>query len=171
MERRAPDVAKPALVLDIDETSLSNWLEIEQNDFGYIPGGPCILQAGTPCGNLAWELSARAEALKPTLDLFNTAKRLGVAVFFITGRQNRSDLRAATIRNLTEAGYESWADLVMRPISSAGSVTDYKTNARRDIETKHFTIIANVGDQESDLDHGQAAEAPFRLPNPFYFIP
>jgi SAM-dependent methyltransferase len=91
--------------LDIDETSLSNWLQIKQNDFAYIQAGPCSLEPGEACGGLAWELSARAEALKPTLDLFNTAKKLKVAVFFITGRPDRRDLRTATIKNLHEAGY------------------------------------------------------------------
>src|SRR6201996_8935465 len=33
---RAPRVAKPAIVLDIDETSLSNWPRILEGDFGYI---------------------------------------------------------------------------------------------------------------------------------------
>src|SRR5262249_6785359 len=33
---RAGQVTHPALVLDIDETSLSNWAEIRANDFGYI---------------------------------------------------------------------------------------------------------------------------------------
>jgi acid phosphatase len=65
-------------VLEIDETSLSNWLEIEENDFAFIPVGVCTLQPGVACGDQAWELSARAEALKPTLDLFKTAKSLRV---------------------------------------------------------------------------------------------
>jgi hypothetical protein len=171
LQARAADVDRPALVLDIDETSLSNWLEIEQDDFAYIPAGECTLQPGTACGDLDWELSARAEALKPTLELFNAAKKLDVAVFFITGRPDRPDLRDATVKNLKQAGYDGWQDLIMRPISSAGSVSDYKSGARKAIaDDRHYTIIANVGDQESDL-RGGYAEKTFKLPNPFYFIP
>jgi HAD superfamily, subfamily IIIB (Acid phosphatase) len=171
VEARAHEVERPALVLDIDETSLSNWLEIEQDDFAYIPGGSCTLQPGLACGDLEWELSARAEALKPTLELFNAAKNLGVAVFFITGRTDRPDLRAATVTNLKQAGYDGWQDLVMRPVGSAGSVSDYKSGARKAIaDDRHYRIIANVGDQDSDL-RGGYAEKTFRVPNPFYFIP
>src|SRR5712691_3331876 len=39
--KRAGEVSRPALVLDIDETSLSNWPQILANDFGYIPNGTC----------------------------------------------------------------------------------------------------------------------------------
>jgi predicted secreted acid phosphatase len=163
-------VERAALVLDIDETSLSNWLEIDQDDFAFIPGGPCTLQPGAACGDQQWELSARAEALKPTLDLFNTAKALGVTVFFITGRQDRFDLRDATVTNLKRAGYDGWQELVMRPIASAGSVSDYKSSARKAIMDRGYRIIVNVGDQQSDLEGGNADQA-FRLPNPFYFSP
>jgi hypothetical protein len=58
--KRASEVAKPAIVLDIDETSLSNWDEIHHNNFGYIPSGACDLGASAACGQRAWELSARA---------------------------------------------------------------------------------------------------------------
>jgi acid phosphatase len=172
IQQKAPQTEKPALVLDIDETSLSNWLEIEQDDFAFIPGGPCTLQVGNACGDLEWELSARAEALPATLDLFNAAKALNVTVFFITGRPDRSDLRAATIQNLRQAGYEGWHDLFMRPISSPGaSVSDYKTRFRKHIQDDlHYHIIANVGDQQSDLVNGIADQA-FKVPNPFYYIP
>jgi hypothetical protein len=67
---------KPALVLDIDETSLSNWEQIYHNDFAYIPSGTCDLKSGSACGQREWELSANAVALPPTLELFNFAKTL-----------------------------------------------------------------------------------------------
>jgi acid phosphatase len=41
---------------------------------------------------------------------------------------------------------------------------------RKAIEDKGYKIIANMGDQQSDLDGGFAAKA-FRAPNPFYHIP
>jgi len=58
----------------------------------------------------------------------------------------------------------------MRPIASAGSVTDYKSSARKAIQERGYKIIANIGDQQSDLD-GDFADKTFRVPNPFYFIP
>src|SRR5262249_60842682 len=41
VEGRAGQVSKPALVLDIDETSLSNWSNLKANNFGFIADGAC----------------------------------------------------------------------------------------------------------------------------------
>ena len=170
IQLRAKQVSKPALVLDIDETSLSNWLQMAQDDFGYINQGACTLKPHEPCGATAWQLEHTAPVLKPTLDLFNTARKLDVTVFFVTGRSDRPDLRTATANNLKAVGYDGYADLIMRPEDSGGPVRIFKTAARKTIAAQGFTIIANVGDQQSDLDGGYA-EQPFKLPNPFYFIP
>lgn len=50
------------------------------------------------------------------------------------------------------------------------SAADFKTPQRERIEKDGYTIIANVGDQPSDLAGGHA-EMTFLLPNPFYRIP
>jgi len=164
---RAGRVSRPALVLDIDETSLSNWPEIRANDFGYIAEGPCHLPKG-PCAVRAWELSARGTAIAPTLKLFKTARSLQVSVFFITGRH--ADERRATELNLRRAGYAGWTGLIMRPVGSTGPAADFKAPERAKIEGLGFTIIANMGDQPSDLAGGHA-ERSYLLPNPFYRIP
>ena len=169
LKEHGSEEPNPAIVLDIDETSLSNWQEIEQDDFGFIPGGPCTLDPGIACGDANWELSARATVLKPTLELFNLARAMMIPVFFITGRRDKPDLRAATIKNLNDAGYDGWQDLIMRPLDSQGPVAPYKSGEREKIEKK-FRIILNVGDQQSDLDGGFAKKT-VRVPNPFYFIP
>lgn len=174
VSRRAPEVAKPAIVLDIDETSLSNWQQLQHNDFGYIPGGPCDLKTNAACGQRDWELSAAATTIKPTLALFDLAKSSkgkdgsAVAVFFITGRGEDPVEKAATEWNLRKAGYDGWAKLVLRP--DGQSTADFKTTTRAAIEAEGYTIIANVGDQLSDLAGGHA-ERCFKVPNPFYFIP
>jgi predicted secreted acid phosphatase len=178
--KRAPEVAKPAIVLDIDETSLSNWEEIFRNDFGYIPYGACDLNAQSACGEHAWELSARAVAIEPTLELFNFAQTLKgkngepVDIYFITGRFEDPVEQAATEWNLHKVGYDKWRQLFMRDASkNFKNVSVYKTWARTQIEADHI-IIANVGDQFSDLvgdQSGDHAERCFKVPNPFYFIP
>jgi predicted secreted acid phosphatase len=169
VERRAPMVKKPAIVLDIDETSLSNWAQLQANDFGSINAGPCNTLPAGPCGVLAWENSAQGAAIAPTLALFNAAKAKGISVFFITGRNET--LRAATEMNLRNAGYDGWAALVMRPAgTTTPSAADYKAPERGKIAAQGFTIIANVGDQLSDLAGG-FAERTFLVPNPFYRIP
>jgi HAD superfamily, subfamily IIIB (Acid phosphatase) len=81
----------------------------------------------------------------------------------------------ATEWNLHKVGYDNWRGLFMRPDSSRDDkfVSRYKTLSRIKIEANH-TIIANVGDQLSDLvgdQNGDHAERCFKVPNPFHFIP
>jgi HAD superfamily, subfamily IIIB (Acid phosphatase) len=113
IEGRAGQVSKPALVLDIDETSLSNWSNLKANNFGFIADGACDRLPSGPCGFKAWILQGVAPAIMPALDFFNAAKAKGVAVVFITGSRDRE--RQATLWNLDRAGYEGWAKLVTRP--------------------------------------------------------
>jgi hypothetical protein len=158
-----------AVVLDIDETSLSNWPNIKANDFGFIKGGPCPEQPDLSCGFDDWVLKSSAPAIKPTLDFFNAVIAKGVSAFFISSRPDRQ--RQATMWNLDRAGYEGWARLSTRPNDySNPSVVPFKSGERGKIEQSGYTIIANVGDQHSDLEGG-FAECKFKVPNPFYFIP
>jgi acid phosphatase len=165
---RADKVTKPAIVLDVDETSLSNWPQLAANDFGYIPAGPCDALPAGPCGVRNWEASGRAEVILPTLTLFQQARALGVAVFFISGRPESE--REATSNNLRKAGYEDWAGLLLRPPTSTGSPAPFKTGERQKITAQGYTIIANIGDQPSDLAGGYSGRT-FLVPNPFYRIP
>jgi len=72
--RRASEVnRRPAVVLDIDESSLSNWSNIKADDFGFIAGGTCRLQEKMPCGFDDWIDQANAPAIQPTLDFFNAS--------------------------------------------------------------------------------------------------
>ena len=167
VERRAHDAKNPALVLDIDETSLTNWPNISADDFGFISGGSCTLQKNQPCGFDAWVRKGTAKAIAPTLKLFNAAKQNGVTVFFITGRH--PETRRITIVNLNRVGYYGWKRLTLRPDGDQRTVGAYKSAEREKIEAEGYTIIANMGDQLSDLENGHA-ECGFKLPNPFYFI-
>src|ERR1700744_202687 len=116
--RRASHVGQPALVLDIDETSLSNWPVMYHNDFAYFRDGDCDLNSPRACGQAAWEKSEAAPAIAPTLALFNAAKAQGVAVFFLTGRRETAEESAATEGNLRKAGYDGWTGIYMRPLES-----------------------------------------------------
>jgi len=167
LEQRAKLVERPAIVLDIDETSLSNWSAYKVNGWARVVNGPCNLERG-PCGLRAWQDAARAPALKPTLSLVKRARTLGVAVFFITGRPG--NLRAATERNLREQGFE-WEEVILEPIgSSYASAADFKAPERKKIAERGYTILLSLGDQQSDLTGGYA-ERTFKLPNPVYFLP
>lgn len=167
LESRAQRGGKLAIVVDIDETALSNLPSIRANDYGFIVGGPCDLPRG-PCGLFTWIGMARAESLKPVLALVRLARERGVAVFFLTGRPER--LRAATEANLRAAGYE-WTGLLLKPDDlTTKSAVEFKAPERKKLEDQGYTIIVNIGDQMSDLDGG-FAERTYKLPNPFYLIP
>jgi len=167
MEKRAGVVSKPAIVLDIDETSLSNWPAYRVNGWSRITAGPCDLDHG-PCGIRAWQAMATSKALAPTLELARRAEALGVAVFFITGRP--PELRDATERNLRQEGYRPAAVILLPEGKTFESAADFKAPERRKLAEQGYSIILNMGDQESDL-RGGYAEKTFKLPNPVYFLP
>jgi predicted secreted acid phosphatase len=165
---RAPSAARPAVVFDIDETALANWEVIKRDNFGRPIGGACDLAIDGPCGWAAWDNLARDPAIGPTLEVFRKARELKVAVFFITGRPE--DQREATERNLEATGYAGYEKLYMVPNGAKyASATDFKAPIRAEIAQLGYTIIANIGDQPSDLFGGHA-EKMFLLPNPFYRV-
>ena len=145
--------AKPAIVLDIDETSLSNYSGLVASGF-------------SSAGTVVPAAAGTGTAIAPTLALYRDAREHGVAVFFITGRP--SAISTITADNLTSVGYtQGWDDLEFKP-SDQGTEA-FKAGARAAIEAKGYDIVLDLGDQESDLDGGHA-DRDFKLPNPFYFI-
>jgi hypothetical protein len=118
VEGRVEQVRWPAVVLDIDETSLSNWDNLKADDFGFIEDGPCSLQAKMACGFNEWINKAIAPPIEPTLKFFQFVRDRNVAVFFITGRREKQ--RRATLWNLDRAGFTSWAGVATRPGQRSG---------------------------------------------------
>ena len=91
-----------------------------------------------------------------------------MTVFFLTGRRQR--VRSVTAANLRRAGYTAGWRLITRPNRERpGTHAGFKARRRRAIERQGFRILANVGDQRSDL-RGRHAMAAFKLPNPMYLI-
>jgi predicted secreted acid phosphatase len=169
IEQNATRWERPALVLDIDETSLSNWPNLLADNFGFIGGGPCDALPNGPCGFTQWVLKASDQPIEPARRLFETAKKKGVAIIFITGRTD--SVRDATILNLDHAGFEGWTELRTRANrDDLDSVEAYKSAERTKVEAEGYTIIANVGDQFSDIRGEPTGECTFKVPNPFYFI-
>ncbi len=150
---------KLALVMDIDETSLSNYAVELQMDFGY---SSAIFNK--------FITSDEETVIAPTLALFKQAQAQGVATIFITGRPESQ--RADTERNLKRLGYENWTELILKPddFPSAESAADFKAPQRAKLEKDGYRIILNIGDQYSDLSGGYA-DRMFKYPNPFYYIP
>jgi predicted secreted acid phosphatase len=150
---------KLALILDIDETTLSNYKELAGADFAY---NTSVFDA--------WVDTGQAPAIPGTLRLYKEAQRLGVSVFFITGRTELQ--RAATERNLRAVGFDNWLELAMRPAAHGmETIGAFKALVREQIVAQGYTLILNVGDQWSDLKGKPEAEFSVKYPDPFYFIP
>ena len=151
---------KLALILDIDDTTLSTYQEMLGANFAY----------NAPYFH-AWLETAQAPAIPGTLRLYKEAQRLGVSIFFISGRKDPSE-RAATEQNLRAQGFDNWQKLYMLP-DEHGSETigAFKEVARGQIAAQGYTLALNVGDQWSDLKGKPEAEVSVKYPDPYYFIP
>ncbi len=149
---------KLAIVLDIDETSLSNYNRMLARDFS--SDSKQIHQAF---------LAADAPAIEPMLHLYKDALAQQVAVFFVTGRSEK--FQDVTELNLKRAGYYAWTGLYFRPnVYPESSIVPFKSQIRAEITQQGYTVIASIGDQASDLNGGYA-ERTYKLPNPYYYIP
>jgi len=156
--RRRPH-EKLALILDIDDTTLSTYPQMADADFGY-----------DPASYDQWLSTAQAPVIPGTLRIYKEAQRLGFSVFFVTGRKEA--VRTATERNLRAQGFDNWNLLVMLPPDHGSqTIGAFKAVARRQIAAAGYTLALNVGDQWSDLKGQPEAEYSVKYPDPFYFIP
>ncbi len=175
-----------AIVLDVDDTTLATWnYEISVN------------WAFTPASNAVFVNEQRFVPVPGMVEMVNEAAADGFAVFFLTGRGAAQE--AATLGNLTsdgvgvDAGYPQpttlnngedglftkpavadYPDYLQAACAGDpnGSCTTihYKSATRAHIESLGYDIVANFGDQFSDLKGG-FADRTFKLPNPNYFLP
>jgi predicted secreted acid phosphatase len=211
---------KKAIVLDVDDTTLTTWdYELFSNwDFNPATNANFVGLTGTTfTGNIF-------PATPGMVDLVNNAKAQGYSIFFITGRGDAQ--HAATIANLVNDTAAGFADIstvseagktvpeidagyptptaidtghggfsdglfTKPPVGSYPAYLDtpqfcgpsihatpavscptiqYKSGTRAYIESKGYDIVANFGDQFSDLEGGFANKT-FKMPNPNYYLP
>jgi 5'-nucleotidase (lipoprotein e(P4) family) len=145
-----------AVVFDLDETLLSNLPHMRAMDFGYVP----------ELWN-TWVAKADAEPIAPVVAVYRAARKAGVDVFFITGR--RESDRSGTEKNLGLIGCGDYRELVMKPDGVRDTTHQFKKAVRQRVTEQGYMIIANIGDQQSDLEGGYA-ERTFKLPDPFYIV-
>jgi hypothetical protein len=219
------NVAHRAIVLDVDDTTLTTWnYELFSNwDFNPVTNGNFVgLTSGAFTGNMF-------PATPGMVDLVAKAHDLGYAIFWITGRgdsqhqatianlQNDvaagfSDITSVTYSGKTvpeiDAGYATptpidtghghvttgttdFADgLFTKPpvgqypaylnqpqfcaaaiaASASCATIPYKSGTRAYIESQGYDIVADFGDQFSDLLGGYA-DKTFKMPNPNYYLP
>ncbi len=146
----------PAVVIDIDDTALSNWENMKKMDFTY-----SFQQLKK------WEQEEKAPAIEPTLTLFRFAQENHLATFFVTGRPEEQ--REITVKDLETAGYHHWTGLIMRQPGPHLLASQFKSAERKKLREAGYQIVLNIGDQESDLV-GEPALKNSKLPNPFYYI-
>ncbi|MBD0838951.1 MULTISPECIES: HAD family acid phosphatase [unclassified Streptomyces] len=125
---------KQAIVFDIDNTTL-------ETDFGFSYPQP---------------------ANKPVLEVAKYAQERGVALFFVTARPGI--IHSVTDYNLKKVGYQVSGLHVRNFLDLFKNVADYKTAQRVAIESKGYTIIANIGNSATDLSGGHA-EKTYKLPD------
>ena len=160
---------KPAVVFDIDDTLLNTYDYEIANQFGF-----------TPASNAVFVNAAAFPAVFYMPGLVSFAASHGYAVFFITGRpQTQTD---ATVTNLTNAGYPTpqSGHLFLKPATPPSylhcvnaptcTTIEYKSGTRAHIASLGYSIMADFGDQYSDLLGGNAGHQ-VKIPNPMYYIP
>ncbi len=156
--KRGDFQGKPAIVMDIDETALSNYPDLLALNFG-----------GTKAEVQRYEDMGHDDAIPSTLKLFRFAREHHIAVIFITARF--AEERKITEENLHKAGYTGFDGLIFRDGKYRTlPAAIYKAETRKQLEQQGYDILLNIGDQKSDLQGGYADES-FKLPNPYYFTP
>lgn len=145
---------KLAIVMDIDETALSNYDKLLQYDFHI---SEKILH------KIA--LEADNTAILHTLALYNYAREHGVAIFFIS--QRPSTLLETTIQNLKQAGFKDWSGLAFNTKNGEGEKIQFYIRTRQNIIARGYDIVINLGSHNNTLVGGYA-DMQFKLPNPFY---
>ncbi len=172
----------PAIVLDADDTTLWTYdMEVADMHFVFDPA----LQD-------EWVQDERFPATPSMTSLVSVAERSGCTIIGLTGRNEAQ--QTATIENLQKVGYPQFAaeqdgnrtyytkwtgtGTSQQPsyISCATAkctTIEYKSQTRAHIESRsggRYDIVANFGDQYSDLIGG-SADRSVKLPNPTYYLP
>jgi predicted secreted acid phosphatase len=160
---------KPAVVFDIDDTLLNTYDYTLASQFGY--------NAAT---NQVWIDNAAFPAVFGMPQLVSFAAQHGYSVFFITGRPQAQT--ASTVKDLTSAGYAApdAGTLFLKPSTPPSylhcakaptcTTIEYKSGTRQYISSQGYDIVADFGDQYSDLLGGDAGHQ-VKLPNPMYYLP
>lgn len=149
---------KIAVVLDVDETALSNALHYTRSSEGIMDPSSSMRVSKT-----------RVLPILPVLDLYRELRAANWSIFFVSERpESALDL---TAKNLMECGFETWTSLMLRSSDDAeGTVQAYKLRKRSEIEKQGYQIISILGDQWSDMAEPAPGTQTFKLPNPMYHI-
>ncbi len=165
--------SKPAVVFDADDTTLWTYdMEDGAMKFNFDPA----LQD-------TWVQDEKFAAVPGMPEFVADVADAGCTVFGLTGRNTGQ--KYATLGNLSKVGYSDfranryytkWVSGATPPAyidcgaDNTCSTIEYKSQTRAHIEDTGFDIVANLGDQFSDLIGGSADQV-YKLPNPTYYLP
>ncbi|MET8946581.1 HAD family acid phosphatase [Streptomyces sp. NPDC004542] len=165
---------KPAVVFDIDDTLLLS-LDYEKR-YNYTYNSATWA---------AYVNRADRPAVFGSPELVRYAESKGVEVFYNSGLSEAQ--RSAAVENLKKVGADvnldaghmflknaasppSYLSACATPGAWTCTTVQYKSGTRKHIEDDlGYEIIANFGDQYSDLDGGHA-DRTYKIPNPTYFV-
>ena len=167
---------KPAVVFDADDTTLWTY-DMEVADMKFV---------FNPTRQDYWVQNKLFPATPGMPAFVAAAADAGCTVIGLTGRNTGQ--KAATLANLHEQGYPQftselyftkWRSGETPPAYMQGhcvafptcTTIEYKSTTRAHIEDDlGYDIVANLGDQWSDLKGGHA-DVAVKLPNPTYYLP
>ena len=220
-------VPNKAIVLDVDDTTLTTWNYELYSNWDFNPTTNAIFVGLTQINPAPAAPSFTGNMFPATPGMVNMvshAKALGYSIFWITGRGDSQ--HQATIANLVsdsaaglpniltvslsgktvpeiDAGYVTPTPIntghggftdglfTKPPVGSYPAYLDtpefcgpfihatpaascptiqYKSGTRAYIESQGYDIVADFGDQFSDLEGG-FADKTFKMPNPNYYLP
>ncbi len=185
-------VPNRAIILDVDDTSLATFnYELFSNwDFNGATNADFVLNERFPAVPGMVDMVNEAKAEGYTI-IFLTGR---------PGQGQPTDQEPATLTNLTNVGYPTPSQIPTATLGGgsdgiftkpaianyppylqtacaeelanglACSTIHYKSATRGYVESLGYDIVANFGDQFSDLTGG-FADKTFKLPNPNYFLP
>ncbi len=165
----------PVVVLDADDTTLWTY-DMEDGAMKFV-FNPTVQ-------NDQWVQPQKFPATPGMVALTKAVDRAGCTLVGLTGRND--DQRTATLGNLAKVGYtgftpqnyytkwtgtgSSQQPAYITCATAKCTTIEYKSQTRRHVAAQGHRIVANLGDQFSDLIGGYG-ERQIKLPNPTYYLP
>ena len=118
--------------------------------------------------NDKWVHTGSAPAINQTLATYKMLLQRGFRIVFLTGRSHL--VADITATNLKRVGYLQYSALITRSDSELNlTAAVFKTNRRAQLAQQGFNIVANFGDQWSDVV-GDCSGFRVKLPNYIYLV-
>jgi predicted secreted acid phosphatase len=150
-------VPNSAVVFDVDETTLDNYIAIKEIGYGYEKKYWD-----------EWLEKAEAPAIPEVKGLYDYLIQRGFKVVFITGKKDYQ--YEATYKNLKSVGYSEFDTLIVRSkVEYKLKSALFKSQKRKELVEKGYVIAGCVGDQLTDCE-GPNCGIVVKLTNYLYLV-